>query len=142
MRVDVYCRACLKRRRVEGFPESSACACGESIALAWSEAHREGRPIAACAACQVPHLYIEKDFPASIGCAVMVGAVGAFLYWENLWILLGAAAVDGLLYLVLPWRTICYKCLTEYRGWPRNPEHQRYELTTAAQYATSARRPM
>lgn len=142
MKLDYFCSKCLARNRVEGFPEETSCGkCSEPVKLAWSEALKSQKLIDACAVCSCPRFYIEKDFPAKIGCAVMAAAVVGFLWTENLFVLLGAAAVDCILYLVLPNRTICYKCLAEYRGWPKNPEHQRYELTIAAQYSTSPRRP-
>jgi hypothetical protein len=85
--------------------------------------------------CGCRDFYREKDFPARLGCVVLIAAVVAFLWTESLWVLIGAAGLDALLYAVLPDRVICHRCLAEYRGVGSTKEFPRYELTTAARYA-------
>lgn len=133
MRVTLYCPECLTRRRTEPPEAVITCRrCGRDWPVSWPSS--EG-PIERCVLCGTADFYVESDFPARIGCLVMVGCAASFLWTENLWILIGSALVGTLLWVVLPKRTICYKCLAEYRGLPRHPAHQEYELTRAARYA-------
>jgi hypothetical protein len=77
----------------------------------------------ACLLCATGDLYIQKDFPHALGLAiVVVGFVLSTFFWYlyrpawTLGILLGTAGVDVVLYYLVPDVTICYRCLSQYRG--------------------------
>ena len=94
-----------------------------------------------CAVCGNHELYKKKDFPHTLGMAVLVGAFLAstityYLYNNVLtWgILLGSAAFDGILYLLVKDVIVCYRCGAEHRGVPTGPEHRPFELTIHERY--------
>lgn len=141
MRLTVYCARCLKGNRiVPPKPVVTCRACGNDMPLSGSETLERGRPVERCVLCGRKEFYVESDFPARIGCAVVVACIVAFLITENLWILIGAALVNFALMVVLPKRTICYQCLTEYHGTARDPAHAEYDLSKAARFADHPRR--
>lgn len=87
-----------------------------------------------CAACGGEELYVQKDFNQKAGLAIVV--LGALLapftpYYASLF---AAAAVDAVLFAVLPEITVCYRCHAHYRGFLRNPRHEKYDLHRAEQY--------
>jgi hypothetical protein len=47
-----------------------------------------------------------------------------------------AAAVDAVLYVLLPEIAICYRCQAHFRGFRRNPRHEAFDLHVAEQYGT------
>ncbi len=110
--------------------------CGTETALDLSPGLREGRAVDRCPACAGEQLYVQRDFNQKAGLAVVV--VGALLapftpYYASLWV---AATVDAVLYLLLPEITVCYRCQAHFRGFPRNPKHEAFDLHIAEQYPT------
>jgi hypothetical protein len=94
-----------------------------------------------CAACGCAELYKKKDFPHALGMGVLVGAFLAstvFYYWYRnvvTWgILIGSAAFDGILYLLVKDVIVCYRCGAEHRGVMAGPEHRPFELTIHERY--------
>lgn len=143
LRVTAYCGRCLKgtRFRTDAAPAELACPrCGERREVKVSEAMRDGM-VDVCALCGCGHLYVEKDFNSWLGGAIMLAAVGGFMWAQSFSILLafaflaGAALVDLTVYTVAPLRTICYRCLAVYRGARPNPDHKPYDLGVAARFA-------
>lgn len=97
---------------------------------------RETRMIERCLACDGPQLYVQRDFNQRAGLLIVI--VGAALapftpYYASLFV---AAAVDALLYALLPEVTVCYRCEAHFRGFARNPKHQAFDLHVAEQYVT------
>jgi hypothetical protein len=95
----------------------------------------------ACVVCGNHELYKKKDFPHALGMAILVGAclastVTYFLYdkWLTWAILIGSAAFDGVLYLLVKDVIVCYRCDAHYRGVPATAGHQPFELTTHERY--------
>jgi hypothetical protein len=95
----------------------------------------------ACAVCGNAELYKKKDFPHTLGMAVLVGAfiasTVAYAFYDIyvVWaILLGSAAFDGLLYLWVKDVIVCYRCGALHRGVAPNPEHRPFELTIHERY--------
>jgi len=134
--VTSVCPKCLASTRVDGVENVVCRRCGE---------RREMKPTAetltVCGLCGCGYFYVEKDFNAWLGGAIMIAAVAGFL-WAQSWNILvgfaflgGAALLDFVMYLVCPLRTICYKCLAVYRGAPANPSHKTYDLGIAARHA-------
>lgn len=141
MRLTVYCNRCLKKTRAAGDAAVVTCGgCAADHALRWDGSFTDDGRLARCAVCGQNSFYVEADFPAGIGCLVVIGCIVAFLATENLWILIGAGIVNAVLWLTLPRRTICYKCLSEYRGVKRDPAHKEYELAQAARFADHPKR--
>lgn len=94
-----------------------------------------------CRVCGNRELYIQKDFPHWLGMGILVVAclasvvTYALYYIKTTWtILIGSAAVDGILYLLMGDVTVCYRCRTQYRGFPPNPEHHPFDLATGEKY--------
>jgi hypothetical protein len=136
MRLTIYCARCRSRLRAAPPEPVVGCrGCGADLPLRWDESILKERRVESCAVCGRREFYVEADFPARIGCLVVVGCIVAFLVTENLWILVGAGIVNAVLWWTLPRRTICYACLTEYRGAARNPAHVEYDLAKAARFA-------
>ena len=110
--------------------------CGAEPELALSASLRERRVVDRCPACQGEQLYVQRDFNQRVGLAIVV--VGAALapftpYYASLFV---AAAVDAVLYALLPEIAICYRCQAHFRGFARNPGHEAFDLHVAEQYGT------
>lgn len=130
--VRFFCPKCWRGRTVAADTAASSCPSCDA------EARVEpplGGALERCAMCGCGDLYAEKDFPARLGCFVIVLAIAGFLVTENALVLLAAAAVDAVLYLVLRDRVICYRCLAEHRGFDAPERVKRYDLGTAGRYA-------
>jgi hypothetical protein len=99
-------------------------------------------PLTACVKCGCRDMFIRKDFPQRLGLALVVIAAVAFLFlaasrqrfYLGVWVLVAAAGVDALLYLFVPKITVCYRCRSEFRGVPVNPDHHGYELAVGEKY--------
>ncbi len=94
-----------------------------------------------CAVCGNRELYKKKNFPHWLGLSILTFACVGFLtfMWRYEWgmawaVLLGSAAVDGLLYLSVGDAIVCYRCGTQASGTTPGPEHQPFELTTHERY--------
>src|SRR5438874_1859910 len=88
-----------------------------------------------CLVCGNTELYKKKNFPHWLGLTILTAAcLGSvpFYYLYHQWvtwaILIGSAAVDGLLYLWVGDVIVCYRCLAGYRGYITLPEHRPFDL--------------
>jgi hypothetical protein len=106
--------------------EAVACACGSARAL--HRASCAGGELSACPWCATEDLYVQKDFPHGLGLAIVVAGFAASTYfWYRyepvpaLGVLLLTAAIDVVLYYLVPDVTICYRCLSQCRGPGSNP---------------------
>ena len=87
-------------------------------------------------------MFIRKDFPQKLGLGLVVVAAITFLFlaasrqrfYLGVWVLVGAALIDAVLYAIVPRMTVCYRCRAEFRGVPINPEHHGYELAVGEKY--------
>jgi hypothetical protein len=94
-----------------------------------------------CAFCGNGQLYRMKDFPQWLGMSILTLACGSFFvlavvfFQYNLaWsILLGSAAVDALIYLIVGDVVACYRCGARHRGVPSR-KFDPHELTIAEKY--------
>jgi hypothetical protein len=98
-------------------------------------------PVTACLLCGNHEIYKKKDFPHWLGLSILTAAcVGSVIpyylrYPSVTWaILIGSAAVDGVLYLCVGDVSVCYRCGAEYRGFRPTPEHKPFELSIAERY--------
>ena len=102
----------------------------------------ETSPLTVCPNCGCRDLFIRKDFPQKLGLAIVIVAGIAFLVlaaWRNtfqlgVWILVAAAAIDLVMYAFVPKITVCYKCRSEFRDVPLNPDHHGFELAVGEKY--------
>jgi hypothetical protein len=97
--------------------------------------------LTACPLCGGQELYKKKDFPHKLGMGILVAAclassVTTLLYqWWLTWgILIGSAAFDGILYLLVKDVVVCYRCQALFRGVPAHEHHQPFELTVHERY--------
>ena len=138
MNVCFCCPACDRPQRVE---LAHACdwqcaACDHRVRL------EAGDPrLPCCAVCGNGELYKKKDFPHWLGMSILMGAcaLSVITYWlyEPVWtwvILIGSAALDGLLYLWVGDAVVCYRCNAHYRGFQATAAHQAFEITIGERY--------
>ena len=100
------------------------------------------QPLTVCPACGCRDLFVRKDFPQKIGLGIVILAAVSFLFlaakrqsfYLGVWVLIAAAAIDVLLYAVVPKITVCYRCRAEFRDVPINPEHEGFELAVGEKY--------
>jgi hypothetical protein len=98
-------------------------------------------PPTQCAFCDNHELYKKKSFPHWLGLTILTVACAGFLgfmanfQWGLAWaVLLGSAALDGLLYLWVGDVIVCYRCNAHYHGIEPGPEHKPFELATHERY--------
>jgi hypothetical protein len=101
-----------------------------------------GGKIDCCALCGNGELYRQKDFPQWLGMAVLAGACASFfvlavVFYQYTWawgVLLGSAAVDGLLYYGIVGDVVmCYRCGCQHRG-AASRAFDPFELATGEKY--------
>src|SRR5437870_2808623 len=113
-------------------------ACGHLTAVHAAEPDGSLRQ---CALCSNSELYRRKDFPQWIGLSVLAIACTAFFVLQVLYhqwvawaVLLGSAAIDGLLYYALVGDVVvCYRCGCQHRNVPSRA-FDPHELATAERY--------
>ena len=99
-----------------------------------------------CLACGNEDLWRQKDFPKQIGLlAVVAGAVLSSIAWYYyrpvlaLGILMVFAAVDMVLFAILPDLLVCYRCQARHHG-ADTSEREAFELELAERYRQEAAR--
>lgn len=86
-----------------------------------------------CPVCGCTDLHQHKDFNKKLG--LLIFLTGAVLApWTYTLSLIAALVIDAVLYPFFPWMSVCYRCKTELRGWPRHPGLDRFNHETAARY--------
>lgn len=135
MQVSAFCPNCESHAPLPAKAGASACPrCGHELPAA-VDVSGGGPDLNVCHVCGHDELYVQKDFPHWLGLTILLGAVAAsfvtYSYHQIAWtwaILVGSAALDGLLYFVVGNVTVCYRCLAQHRGFPPNPEHKPFDL--------------
>ena len=95
-----------------------------------------------CPNCGCKDLFIRKDFPQKLGLSIVIVAAIAFLalaasrqhFYLGVMVLLVAMLIDAALYWFVPKITVCYKCRSEFRDVPVNPQHEGFELAVGEKY--------
>jgi hypothetical protein len=94
-----------------------------------------------CAVCGNRELYKKKDFPHWLGLTILaVACLGSVIpYWlYHQWltwtILIGSAAVDGVLYLWVGDVIVCYRCQAHHRRVPAGSQYKPFDLGIAERY--------
>ncbi len=126
MNVHFACPSCDVPDRLERpGPSAWRCrACDHAVALPDALAP-DGR-LTGCALCGNGELYRQKDFPQWLGLSVLAVACASFFILQVLYhqwlawaVLLGSAALDGLLYYgIVGDAVVCYRCGAQHRGVP------------------------
>ncbi len=94
-----------------------------------------------CPLCGTEDMYTQKDFPHTLGLAIVVLAavLSSIAWWQYLYplalaVLLVAAALDMCLYYLVGDALICYRCHAQFRGTQRNPAHRPFDLGIGERY--------
>ena len=123
MELTFECSKCEATATVPDVESSSSavCACGASHGLRPGSVR--GGQLEFCSWCTTGDLYTQKDFPHGLGLSIVfAGFVVSCIFWFyympilTLATLLATAALDLVLYQLVPDVTICYRCLGQYRG--------------------------
>lgn len=140
MMLQFNCRDCGKTNEIETdqFQSEVSCSfCGKKYG-ALSEFVGEKEGVRYCGICSCRELFIQKDFSRKVGCAI--AALGAVLApFTKMISLAVAAAIDLILYRVLPLITVCYRCGSIYRNLPINPAHEGFNLGINDRYRNQER---
>lgn len=148
MRVSFHCPGCERSRLTEVDASKATLECDECH---WSRAVREddfetGVP-RRCVVCGCDDLWRQKDFPQTLGLALVVlGAVLSTIAWAYyqpaiaLGILLAFALADMVLFVVMKDVLVCYRCQARYRDATLRDDHPRFDLETAERYRQEAAR--
>lgn len=120
-------------------PAEWRCDCGQSGTFHQPDPHE---PILrACVACGNKQLYRQKNFPQWLGLSLLTVACVAFfvlqLLYQPEWawtILLGSAAIDLGLYLIVGDVIVCYRCQARHTGLPKQKAYEPFELAIAEKY--------
>ena len=137
MEVEFLCRECAHSNRLELSDHSSevnCSACGKKYGALSQFAPERG--VQHCGICGCRDLYQQKDFNRAIGCTI--AAIGAVLApFTKLISLFVCALIDLILYRLLPFITICYRCKSIYRDFLPNPAHEGFNLGINDRYRSS-----
>lgn len=87
----------------------------------------------ACPNCGARDMYKEKAFPKKIGMAI-VGIAIILSFWTYNLSLVAAALIDGIIYLFVPFRLICYQCHQVYKDVPIAKQIKVFDHHTAELY--------
>jgi len=117
-------------------PEHVCQRCRERLPLAGGKPAGEGAP-EVCVVCRSPFLYWQKDFNQKWGC-LFVALGAAFVPWTYGMSLAVVAAIDLVLYRLLPRVSVCYVCKARYKGLVPHPRHEPYSLITAQTFEARA----
>ncbi|MBM4021998.1 MAG: hypothetical protein FJ284_07130 [Planctomycetes bacterium] len=138
MRITYACPACdavVSLPAVESRASLDCPTCGSGVevpaeGVAWTAADGRaalpgtGLPtLRRCLVCPSTELFARKDFPQRLGVAIVVaGFAASCVTWAwrllvpTFAILFATAAIDVILYLLMPECLTCYRCGARYRG--------------------------
>jgi hypothetical protein len=134
------CPGCETEREIQSPNEPDwRCECGHEQHLYLPGS--EDSQLANCAACGNKEVYRRKNFPQWLGMLLLAGACAAFFTLQGLYlptpawiILLGSAAFDLVLYLIVGDVIVCYRCQARHYGLRRQKSYTPFELATAEKY--------
>ena len=137
LEVEFICIQCRKRTSLELEQQNTNVSCqhcGKDYGTPETFSTEKG--ISYCAVCGCRDLYTQKDFNRKTGLAIV--AIGAILApFTKLISLLVCALIDLILYRLLPFITVCYRCKGIYRGFPGNLDHQGFNLGINDRYRSA-----
>jgi DNA-directed RNA polymerase subunit RPC12/RpoP len=114
-------------------------ACRSSISIP-AGAYENGK-LNQCLVCPSTDLFVRKDFSQRLGVSIVVAGFAAscvtwYLYmpYWTYGILFATAAVDVVLYFLVPNCLNCYRCNAQYRGLPDLDSYEAFNLETHERY--------
>jgi len=93
-----------------------------------------------CAVCGGRELFVRKDFPQTLGLAIVIvfGLIAIYAFSVSVVIAWGvltlAALIDLAIYCLVGQVTTCYACRAEYRKCALNTAHEGFDLATSEKY--------
>ncbi|MDP2654206.1 MAG: hypothetical protein Q8Q08_09270 [Candidatus Omnitrophota bacterium] len=114
------CPQCKAYGRLEISSEGQGASC-PSCGAAWGRVASVKKIFERCPVCECRQFYRDKDFNQILGCLIMLFAV-VLVPWTYGISLPVFALLDFLLRKRIPNMVVCYRCGTEFRGFPV-PEH-------------------
>lgn len=140
MQLTFHCPGCAQLNRTGDIatPGTLQCAhCDWSRALPPAE-----EPLAQCLVCGNHDLWRQKDFPQSLGLAlVAAGAILSSIAWYFHWpktalgLLMAFALADMLVFMLMQDVLVCYRCKARHRRLsPASAEHAGFSHETAERY--------
>jgi hypothetical protein len=135
-----HCPTCGQFSRTGDLPGGGGLHCAQ---CGWSRPVADiADPPAHCVACGNADLWRQKDFPQSLGLALVVaGAVLSSIAWYFHWprtalgLLMAFALADMLVFIVMPDVLVCYRCQARHHHLqPTSAEHPGFSHETAERY--------
>lgn len=142
MHVTFDCPACLRSARSEVADHADRLCCEQ---CGWTrplcrEDVRDAAPTH-CLLCGCEDLWRQKDFPQQLGLLMVgMGIVLSTIAWAYhqpliaIGILMAFAAIDMVLYVVMPDVLVCYRCHARYRRATIGDDHPRFNLELNERY--------
>ena len=138
MNVAFACPRCSQSVRVEVPAGAASILCpdcrGELVFPA--DAYRNGE-VTQCLVCPSTELFVRKDFPQRVGVAIVVAGFaiscitwGYYLTYWTFGVLFATAAIDIVLWFLVPNCLNCYRCDAQYRGLKGLDKHAGFDLET------------
>jgi hypothetical protein len=135
------CPRCQTQNQAGGVNAGTTLACR---ACDWSRTVTLGDlpagTLTRCLACSNEDLWRQKDFPQALGLTfVGIGIIGSLTAWAYhrpviaLGVLLAVAAIDFLLFAVMPDVLVCYRCQARHSGGDIS-SHPIFDHETAERY--------
>jgi hypothetical protein len=144
MELTFSCKQCGVVGHVSPLEETSEAACRHcGTARPIDRQGCAGGELEFCPLCMTADLYIQKDFPTGLGLfIVLVGFAISTVFWYYempIWtylVLIISIAIDFVLYYKVPDVTICYRCLSQYRGPGANAQGRKkpFDLAIGERY--------
>lgn len=142
MSVTYTCPRCDQAVRAEVSDAAPVVACPEcrsSIAIP-EGAYEQGK-LHQCLVCPSTDLFVRKDFSQRLGVSIVVAGFAAscvtwylYLPYWTYGILFATAAIDVVLYFLVPNCLNCYRCNAQYRGLPDLDSYEAFNLETHERY--------
>ena len=146
MQLIYHCPACQTLQITVGNQEQTRLACSRcDWKREFPREHLDGEKPVCCLACGTQDLWRQKDFPQGLG-VLLVGA-GALLstyFWADMrpgWaigVLMFFAAIDLVLFAVMPDVLVCYRCSARHRKAQVDELHPRFNLELNERYRQEA----
>jgi hypothetical protein len=146
LRVTFACPSCERWLIAnDPLPSEWRCECGQSGSFHAPDPN--GSILRRCVVCGNDQLYRQKNFPQWLGLSLLTFACAAFFILQLLYhqgwawaILLGSAAIDLILYLIVGDVIVCYRCQARHTGLPKQKAYEPFELAIAEKYRQERRR--
>ena len=111
-----FCDHCKKYGQAAARTEEILCC--PNCRAGWGKMGEIKKVLELCPVCQCRQFYLSKDFNQFVGCLIMLLGIVLvpFTYGFSLPVF---ALIDWLLHRKIPTIVNCYKCGSEFRGFPK-----------------------